>query len=231
MIEYKKVTKFYDGDKKALNAFNIEIANGAMVFLVGHSGAGKSTFLRLLLLLEQPSEGDILLDGESILNLKGAGVPKYRRKIGTVFQDHQLLLGRNVFENVALPLYIAGLDDQEIYKRVRAALHQVALQDKFDCKPTTLSAGEQQRVGIARAIVNNPSLIIADEPTGNLDHELSLSIISLFEKFNHFGTTVVVVTHDMELIRRTEFPVIVLDNGSIKEIKNPNESLVRVFEA
>ena len=215
MIEFESVSKRYSDGYDALSRVEFAINAGEMVFLTGHSGAGKTTLMKLLLLMEQPSRGRVKVDGRWLDQLRDSQIPYYRRNIGVVFQNHQLLFDRSVFENVALPLQVAGYSSQDIGKRVRAALDKVGLLDKESSNPVTLSGGEQQRVGIARAVVNKPSLLIADEPTGNLDPELSNDIMNLFRQFNDVGTTVMIATHDVDLLRRMNKRVLGLVQGKL----------------
>lgn len=215
MIEFESVSKRYSDGYDALSHVEFFVGGGEMVFLTGHSGAGKSTLMKMILLMEHPSRGRVKVDGRWLDQLRDAQIPYYRRNIGVVFQNHQLLFDRNVYENVALPLQIAGYAQQDIGKRVRAALDKVGLLDKERANPRTLSGGEQQRVGIARAIVNKPSLILADEPTGNLDPELSNDIMNLFRQFNEVGTTVMIATHDVELLKRMNKRVLGLVQGKL----------------
>jgi cell division transport system ATP-binding protein len=215
VIEFESVSKRYSDGYDALSHVEFFVGGGEMVFLTGHSGAGKSTLMKMILLMEHPSRGRVKVDGRWLDQLRDAQIPYYRRNIGVVFQNHQLLFDRNVYENVALPLQIAGYAQQDIGKRVRAALDKVGLLDKERANPRTLSGGEQQRVGIARAIVNKPSLILADEPTGNLDPELSNDIMNLFRQFNEVGTTVMIATHDVELLKRMNKRVLGLVQGKL----------------
>ncbi len=215
MITCKQVSKKYAGDISALTDINFSLLKGQMAFLTGHSGAGKSTLLRLLTLLERPSHGQIIVDGLDLSRLSGAKIAKFRQNIGVVFQDPMLLTDRNVFENVALPLYVAGFSPVDIRKRVQAALETVKLLDKMLVNPASLSGGEQQRVSIARAIVNRPSILLADEPTGNLDFDLAHSIMNLFERFNQVGATVLIATHNLELIESARYPILNLAKGRI----------------
>lgn len=217
MIRLDKVTKLYKGGREALREVSLDIGPGEMIFLTGHSGAGKSTILKLLALVERPTHGQLLVDGRNIGRLPAREIPAYRRQIGMVFQDHKLFDGRSAFDNVALPLVIAGLTRREIEKRVRAALDQVGLLDKERQAPRTLSAGEQQRVGIARAVVARPRLLIADEPTGNLDAELSLEIMQLFRRFNDVGVTMVIATHDLVLAGRVGGRHVLLSHGQVQD--------------
>jgi cell division transport system ATP-binding protein len=186
-----------------------------MVFLTGHSGAGKSSILKLIALIERPTRGQVFIANQNTAAVKARGIPEFRRRLGVVFQDHKLLQDRPVHENVALPLIIAGLPRRELDKRVRAALDQVGLLNRERCLPVELSTGEQQRVGIARAVVGRPTLLIADEPTGNLDPDLARDIMQLFKRFNDVGVTVVVATHDHHLIDRVGARRISFRDGQI----------------
>lgn len=215
MIHFHNVGKTYPGGHIALNGVNLLMESGEMAFLTGHSGAGKSTLLKLISLIERPSRGQVLIDNINLTSVRKSRIPYMRRRIGIIFQDHRLLHDRSVFDNVALPLIIAGFRHQEIGKRVRAALDKVNLLHKEKAYPVTLSGGEQQRVGIARAVVNKPPLLLADEPTGNLDPVLSREIMQLFEQFNQVGVTVLVATHDLELIGTMEHRILKLENGQM----------------
>jgi len=215
VIRFDQVSKRYDGGHEAVSQLSFEVGDGEMAFVTGHSGAGKSTLLKLLALIERPSHGQIQLDGQSLGRIGRGGIPKLRRRIGMVFQDHRLLMDRSVFANVELPLVIGGLAAGERSRRVRAALEKVGLLAYERQRPDTLSTGEQQRVGIARAIVARPSLLIADEPTGNLDPQLAVEIMGLFAEFQQVGTTVLVASHDLPLIKRMKKRVIVLDHGRL----------------
>jgi cell division transport system ATP-binding protein len=215
MIRFDNVSKRYPGGYDALRALSLHLARGQMAFLTGHSGAGKSTLLKLIALIERPSSGQILIDGQNLSRLPRRRIPFLRRKLGIIFQDHHLLLDRTVFDNVALPLVITGLGHREIGRRVRAALDKVSLLGKERACPLTLSGGEQQRVGIARAVVHKPPLLLADEPTGNLDPELSREIMALFEQFNQVGVTVLVASHDLDLISRLPYPILTLRHGQL----------------
>ena len=215
MIRFDSVSKRYPGGFEALTNVSFHLPRGEMAFLTGHSGAGKSTVLKLIALIERPSRGHVFLDGVNLSNINNSKVPYIRRNIGVVFQNHHLLYDRPVFDNVALPLVVLGYDHREISKRVRAALDQVGLLSKEKSAPITLSGGEQQRVGIARAIVHKPSLLLADEPTGNLDPDLSREIMQLFERFNQVGVSVLIASHDLELIEEMGKPVISLSKGSV----------------
>jgi len=214
MISFEQVSKKYH-EKAALVNANFHLQRGAMAFLTGHSGAGKSTLLKLIMLMERPTSGKVIVDRQDLSQLSRAQVPAHRRKIGLVFQNHQLLMDYSVFDNVALPLKISGYNERDSGRRVRAALDKVGLLDKERLSPQTLSTGEQQRVGIARAIVNKPKLILADEPTGNLDPDLSAEIMRLFQQFNQVGVSILIASHDLELIQRLPHPVIALNQGRI----------------
>lgn len=215
MIRFEGVSKLYRDGYEALSRVNFEIDPGEMVFLTGHSGAGKSTLLKLIMLMERPSSGQIQVDGKALDQLSAGQIPYYRRNVGVVFQNHQLLNDRSVFDNVALPLQVAGSSPHEIGRRVRAALDKVGLLHKEHQHPITLSGGEQQRVGIARAVVNKPALLLADEPTGNLDPELSTEIMTLFREFNEVGVTVLIASHDLDLLKQMNKRVLALSHGKI----------------
>ncbi len=215
MIRFERVAKRYAGGREALVDLSFEVARGEMVFLTGPSGAGKSTVLKLLALMERPTRGQILVDGRQTGTLARRAVPAYRRGLGMVFQDHKLLHDRPVWDNVALPLVIAGTPRREIDKRVRAALDQVGLLGRERGLPVELSTGEQQRVGIARAVVTKPPLLIADEPTGNLDPDLALEVMRLFRAFNEVGVTVVIASHDLHLIEQFGVRCIALAAGRL----------------
>ena len=216
IIQFHNVSKRYPGGREAIRNVHLQVEPGEMVFLTGHSGAGKSTLLRLIALVERATNGQVVVGGQNLARLKKKQIPYYRRHIGVVFQTPRLLFDRTVFDNIALPLVIAGLAHQEITRRVRAALDQVGLLGKERIFPIALSGGEQQRVGIARAVVNRPSILLADEPTGNLDPVLSREIMSLFERFQQFGVTVVVVTHDLELLSHFRHRILSLREGSFE---------------
>ena len=213
MIRFDHVSKSYPGGNQALSDLSFEVEPGEMIFLTGHSGAGKSTLLKLIALIERPTRGQVLVNGQNLNATRRSRIPYVRRQVGMIFQDHKLLTDRTVFDNVALPLVIAGLSHRDIARRVRAALDQVALLDKEKHYPVVLSGGEQQRVGIARAVVNKPPLVIADEPTGNLDPELSMEIMRLFERFNHVGVTMLIASHDHGLIAQMNKRVVSLRKG------------------
>lgn len=215
MIQFERVSKRYAEGHDALREISLEIARDELVFLTGHSGAGKSTLLRLLMLMDRPTRGKVRVDGRDLASIGSRGIPLHRRQIGVVFQNHQLLYDRNVFDNVALPLVIAGYDQREIGRRVRAALDKVGLLARERALPVTLSGGEQQRVGIARAVVGRPRILLADEPTGNLDPALSAEIMALFEAFNQVGVTVLIASHDLALISRLQHRIITLRDGQL----------------
>ncbi len=202
-----------------------------MAFVTGHSGAGKSTLLKLIALIERPTSGQVIVDGQNTRRVRRRKIPAYRRQIGMVFQDHRLLYDRPVFDNVALPLIIAGVGRRETGRRVRAALDQVGLLHKERQSPETLSAGEQQRVGIARAIVTRPKLLIADEPTGNLDPDLSLEVMRIFRRFNEVGVTVLIASHDISLIDRLGCRRIDLDRGRLRQPSEDEQALYIGTEA
>lgn len=215
MISFEHVAKRYPGGIQALSDVNFHLERGELAFLTGHSGAGKSTLLRLIALLERPSRGQVLFDGRNVSKLARRHIPYLRRRIGVIFQDHRLLSDKHVFDNVALPLMIAGLSFGEIQRRVRAALDKVGLLDKEKLYPPMLSGGEQQRVGIARAIIGRPPVLLADEPTGNLDPSLSAEIMDYFLQLNATGVTVLIASHDLDLIKRLGRRVLVLARGEI----------------
>jgi cell division transport system ATP-binding protein len=215
MIEFEGVTKRYPGGFQALADLSFTVAAGEMVFLTGHSGAGKSTLLKLLALLELPTRGQVRVNGRNLERLPRRQIPYHRRDVGMIFQDHRLLADRTVFDNVALPLVVAGLGPREVDRRVRAALDKVGLLDRERALPVTLSGGEQQRVGIARAVVNRPPLVLADEPTGNLDPELSREIMGLFGLFNQLGVTLLIASHDLALIGSFRHRILTLARGRL----------------
>ncbi|MBQ74153.1 MAG: cell division ATP-binding protein FtsE [Gammaproteobacteria bacterium] len=217
MIRFDEVSKRYPGGKDALSRVSFELGTGEMAFLTGHSGAGKSTMMKLIILMERPSQGQVFLEGTNLNRVSSRQVPGVRRSVGVVFQNHQLLFDRTVFDNVALPLIIAGFSHRELGRRVRAALSKVGLSDKEKQYPVTLSGGEQQRVGIARAVVNKPPVLLADEPTGNLDPELSKEIMNLFHQFNQVGVTIMIATHDLELVSRMKRRELILDHGRLED--------------
>jgi len=215
MLQFINVSKRYPGGSEALKNVSFEIQQGEMAFLTGHSGAGKSTLLKLIAVLERSTHGQVMLDSQNIGRIPQRLVPYARRKIGMIFQDHRLLHDHTVFDNVALPLIISGHQQHEIKRRVRAALDKVGLSGKEQRYPITLSGGEQQRIGIARAVVNKPPMILADEPTGNLDPELSAEIMQLFEQFNQVGVTVLIASHDVPLIKQMGYRMLELSQGEL----------------
>lgn len=215
MIKFDDVSKRYPGGHEALGHVSFQLQRGEFAFLTGHSGAGKSTLLKLIMLMELPSSGQVIINGQNLARLGRHQIPQYRRNIGFVFQDHQLLFDRSVFDNVALPLQICGYEAREAARRVRAALDKVGLLHKEHSNPIALSSGEQQRVGIARAVVNKPALLLADEPTGNLDPDLSQEIMTLFRQFNDVGVTVLIASHHRELISRMNRRVLMLEQGQM----------------
>ncbi len=217
MILFDAVHKRYPGGREALVDVSFELARGEMSFLTGHSGAGKSTILKLVALLERPSRGRVVVNGTDVSTVRRRGVPAFRRQVGMVFQDHKLLSDRPVFDNVALPLAISGTPRRDLDKRVRAALDQVGLLGREQGFPQELSAGEQQRVGIARAIIARPPVLIADEPTGNLDPDLAMEVMSLFRRLNEVGVTVLVATHDIHLIDRLGTRRIHIEGGRMAD--------------
>lgn len=221
MIRFVNACKRYSSGFDALQNVSFHITPGEMVFLTGHSGAGKSSLLKLIALLERSSRGQVIVNNQNLTKVSRRRIPYFRRNIGIIFQDHQLLFDRTVYDNVALPLIIAGHSHNDIGKRVRAALDKVGLLNKEKKYPITLSGGEQQRVGIARAIVNKPPLILADEPTGNLDPELSAEIMSLFQDFSDVGVTVLVATHDIALISQLPYRTLTLKEGKLVNDTQP----------
>jgi cell division transport system ATP-binding protein len=225
MILFKQVSKIYDENYTALDKIDLHLKQGEMAFLTGPSGSGKSTLLRLISLIERPTKGQIMLNGNDLSTIKGDNIAYLRRHIGVIFQDHRLLMNKSVLENVALPLLIEGYSRSEIHRRTLATLAQVGLSGKEDLLPIHLSGGEQQRVGIARAIINKPRLLLADEPTGNLDPKLSLEILSLFESLNKFGMSVLIATHDLGLIAKMRYRTLTLKEGKMlnyETVRKPN---------
>ena len=215
MIQFQHVNKRYPERGDALKDLSFELEAGEMAFLTGHSGAGKSTLLKLIGLIERPTRGQIRVEGRSLGEIPRRRIPFHRRRIGIIFQDHRLLNDRSVFDNVALPLVVSGLAPREIGRRARAALDQVGLLQLERAQPIALSSGEQQRVGIARAVVARPPIILADEPTGNLDPELSAEIYALFERFHEVGVTLLIATHDQEQISRMDHRILRLHQGRL----------------
>ena len=215
MISFDRVSKRYDEGHDALREVSVDIGTDELVFITGHSGAGKTTLLRMIMLMERPTRGQVIVDGQDLASINSRGIPRHRRNIGVVFQNNRLLLDRTVFDNVALPLVIAGYDHREVGRRARAALDKVGLLERERAMPVTLSGGEQQRVGIARAVVGRPRILLADEPTGNLDPALSAEIMQLFEEFNQVGVTVLIASHDLALISRMHHRIITLREGRL----------------
>lgn len=215
MINFINVTKKYSNGHVALNNVSLSINQGELVFLLGHSGAGKSTLLKMIALLERPTRGQIVVSEQNLNHIKSYKIPFYRRRLGFISQNPKLLNNASIFENVAMPLIIAGYDRAEITRRVRAALERVGLLEKEQCKPFMLSEGEQQRVGIARGVVHKPRFLLADEPTGNLDPKLSVEIMKLFARFQQVGVTVLIATHDIALVERFPFRTLVLGQGQL----------------
>jgi len=216
MIRFNQVSKRYPGGYAALKNVSFEIDAGEMIFLTGHSGAGKSTLLKLIAAIERPNGGNVLINGQNISKIKAGAVPYLRRNIGLIFQDHKLLFDRNLFDNVMLPLQIAGFDHRESSKRVRAALDKVGLLKREKSIPISLSGGEQQRLCIARAIVNRPSILLADEPTGNLDSDSANAIMDIFKSFHQVGATLLISTHDESLLREYKGRSLTLKQGELQ---------------
>lgn len=215
MIKFNQVYKRYPGGHEALKNLSFDIAEGEMVYLTGHSGAGKSTLLKLIAAIERPTSGSAIVRGQNIKSLKGSALPFLRRNLGLIFQDHKLLFDRNAFDNVILPLQICGFDHRESAKRVRAALDKVGLLKREKTNPIALSGGEQQRLCIARAIVNRPTVLLADEPTGNLDTEYSSEIMNIFKSFHQVGVTLLISTHDEAILRQFPARSLALKSGSL----------------
>lgn len=221
IIEFQQVAKRYPGGHIALESVNLSVAHREMVFVTGHSGAGKSTLLKLVGLIERPTHGRVVVNGHDLNRIGVHRIPRYRQRVGLIFQDYNLLSDRSVFDNVALPLVIRGLPRDHIDRRVRAALDTVGLLGHERKLPVMLSGGQQQRVGIARAVVGRPHLILADEPTGNLDPSLSAEIMRLFARLNTAGTSVVIATHDIALIEAMAYRRIILDHGRVRAADGP----------
>ncbi|MEK6596236.1 MAG: cell division ATP-binding protein FtsE [Pseudomonadota bacterium] len=215
MIKFKNISKRYPDGYVALNNIDLTVESGEMVFLTGHSGAGKSTLLKLIAAIERPTSGTITISEQNIAQLKSGAIPYLRRKIGFIFQDHKLLFDRNVFDNVLLPLQISSFDNKAVAGRVRAALDKVGLLKKENALPITLSGGERQRLCIARAVVHRPNILIADEPTGNLDVEYARDIMAMFNSFNQVGVTVLIATHDASLLEDTQHRILSLKQGKL----------------
>jgi cell division transport system ATP-binding protein len=216
LIKFDHVSKRYPGGHEALKNLSFEIASGELVFLTGHSGAGKSTLLKLIAAIERPNGGSVVVNGQNVKTLKSAALPYMRRNLGLVFQDHKLLFDRTAFDNVMLPLQICGFDHRESAKRVRAALDKVGLLNREKANPIALSGGEQQRLCIARAIVNRPTILLADEPTGNLDSEYSTEIMRIFKSFHQVGVTLLISTHDENMLNQFSARALSLKNGELQ---------------
>ncbi len=223
LLRFDRVGKRYPGGREALDELSFTLDAGEMLFVTGHSGAGKSTLLRLAHLGERASRGAVLLEERNLAKVRGRGVALHRRQVAAVFQDHRLLLDRSLAENVALPLLIQGVARAEIGRRVRLALERVGLGDRLEARPLELSAGEQQRVGIARAIIGQPLLLVADEPTGNLDPQLAAEVMQLFASLPAQGTSVIVASHDLALVKRMRQRVLVLHQGRLVDDIRPED--------
>ena len=223
LLRFDNVSKTYPGPHAALSELTFSVNEGEMLFVTGHSGAGKSTLLKLIHLSERPSRGTVLLDERNLGKVRGRQVALHRRRVGVVHQDHRLLMDRSVFDNVALPLLIAGVPSSEIGRRVRVTLDKLGLGAREKSLPRELSTGEQQRVGIARAVASQPRLLVADEPTGNLDPTLATEIMDLFASLPALGTTVLVASHDLPLVKRMKKRVLVLDHGKLMDDISPDE--------
>ncbi len=216
MIKFNQVYKRYPGGHEALKNVSFEIAEGELIFLTGHSGAGKSTLLKLIAAIERPNNGSVVVKGQNIKSLKSGALPYLRRNLGLIFQDHKLLFDRNAFENVMLPLQICGFDHRESAKRARAALDKVGLLKREKANPIALSGGEQQRLCIARAIVNRPTILLADEPTGNLDSDYSSEIMAIFKSFHQVGVTLLISTHDEAILHQFPARALTLKHGELQ---------------
>ncbi len=225
MINFKRVSKSYGKDNKALRDVSFDVKAGEMLFLTGHSGAGKTTILKLLMLMQDISYGQVIVKGKDLNTLKPKHFPAYRRDIGMIFQDHRLLENKTVLENIALSLQIRGYSDAHSLKSAQTALSQVGIGEKAHFFPQELSSGQQQRVGIARAFVSKPDLILADEPTGNLDPDLSLELMQIFENLNKLGITIIIASHDLFLIKRLQKRVLVLDKGELIDDFSPQNNM------
>ena len=221
IIEFNRVSKSYGKHNKALADVSFEVEAGEMLFLTGHSGAGKTSILKLIMKIEEMSYGQAKVNGFKLKQLKEHQLPRYRQGLGMIFQDHRLLENRTILDNVALSLWIRGYGQTESLKQARVILQQVGLADKLPYYPSQLSSGQQQRVGIARAVVSKPDIILADEPTGNLDPDMSLELMELFMKINAEGTTVVIASHDLILIKRLRKRVLILDSGQLIDDYRP----------
>ena len=225
MINFKRVSKSYGKDNKALRDVSFDVKRGEMLFLTGHSGAGKTTILKLLMLMQNITYGQVIVKGKDLSVMKARNIPAYRRSIGMIFQDHRLLENKTVLENIALSLQIRGYSDAYSFKSAQTALSQVGIGEKSRFYPQELSSGQQQRVGIARAFVCKPDLILADEPTGNLDPDLSLELMQIFENLNKQGITIIIASHDLFLIKRLQKRVLVLDKGELIDDFSPQNTM------
>ena len=223
VLRFDNVSKQYPGGHVALSDVQFAVEPGEMLFITGHSGAGKSTLLKLIHLAERPTRGAVLFGERNLLKVRGRRIAMHRREVGVVYQDHRLLTDRSVFDNIALPLILRGMKRGEIGKRVRSVLERLGLGDRERALPTQLSAGEQQRVGIARALVGEPRLLVADEPTGNLDPTLSAEIMALFASLPERGTSVMIASHDLALVKRMRKRVLVLDHGTLVDDISPED--------
>ena len=227
MIQFTNVFMTYPSGNKALQNINLSIEKGEMVYISGRSGAGKSTLLKLINLIDRHARGQIIVNGQNLERITKKRIPIFRRNIGFIFQNHRLLDDRTIFDNVALPLIIAGSNHQEVKRRVQAALDKVDLLSKINSYPMELSGGEQQRIGVARAVVNRPAILIADEPTGNLDPMLSWEMMKLFEQFNQVGVTVLIASHELDMIKHMNKKIIILNKGRILDSNNENKELLK----
>ena len=231
MIQFTNVFMSYPSGNKALQNINLYIDKGEMVYVSGRSGAGKSTLLKLINLIDRHTRGQIIVNGQNLDRIKNNRVPIFRRNIGFIFQNHRLLNDRTIFDNVALPLVIAGNSLQDIIRRVQAALDKVDLLSKISSYPMEISGGEQQRIGVARAVVNRPAILLADEPTGNLDPTLSWEMMRLFEQFNQVGVTVLIASHELDMIKNMKKRIVILNKGRITNGEDlPNELIVNSIE-
>ena len=222
MIDFKNVSKVYDNGTKALQNINIHIDKGEFVFVVGASGAGKSTFIKLMMREEVPSSGTITVNGIDLGSLKKSKIPYFRRNMGIVFQDFRLIPNMTVYDNIAFAMRVVGAKEKDIKDRIKYLLNLVKLSAKSECKPNELSGGEQQRVALARALANNANIIIADEPTGNVDPQMSYEIVELLTRLNDTGTTVIMVTHAHDLVEKFDKRIIMLDGGNVVVDGNVN---------
>ena len=226
MIQFTNVFMTYPSGNKALQNINLNIDKGEMAYISGRSGAGKSTLLKLINLIDRHTRGQIIVKGQNLEKIKNNRIPIFRRNIGFIFQNHRLLNDRTIFDNVALPLIISGSSHQEVKRRVQAALDKVDLLSKINNCPMELSGGEQQRVGVARAVVHRPAVLLADEPTGNLDPALSWDMMKLFEQFNQVGVTVLIASHELDMIKHMNKKIIILDGGRILEMSDNNKKFI-----